>query len=510
VPRKLKAGTIQRIKGSESALQLSLFGLAVPRLDSADWTYCAEVGLLGASAELAVAAVVHEVAGEGALLKPDGRYVYASECLEAMEGLLAQDVSELDQLVKGVSSKPEHIAQLAAASAGFRFLLRLRAAALHAGEGVSRAVAMQAASDVYTFLSLLGQSTRWNPYVRSCPPPPEIAVRRELLVEELVSAATAKNVRQAGQAVLSLFLVVPELSREEPEWLAALDRVTAVPTRKDITLLMKSLQAADIGSLIRSSGSGAIPVTVQKGAGLKVDVTAVKRSLENPVERWNAAVGLANGGLNSGQLYLPPVEAIYELFESRCVEDSAFPKEMTAHEAWPFIAAALSGQGTEGPVFFIAKALKKGEDGQLLAQLKRAAAMKGQRLARELSAYEPLLVAAARGRSVRGAPELLGELDGLVQQRRELAVRAKTEVSAALGKKPSDGFVRLVADAVAADQAPEDRIVRLAVDAAFEQKDVPSLCELLAWHERTGKVSILKTNIRKALRGIDFGAFGPS
>jgi len=79
-----------------------------------------------------------------------------------------------------------------------------------------------------------------------------------------------------------------------------------------------------------------------------------------------------------------------------------------------------------------------------------------------------------------------------------------------LGKKPSDGFVRLVADAVAADQAPEDRIVRLAVDAAFEQKDVPSLCELLAWHERTGKVSILKTNIRKALRGIDFGAFGPS
>jgi hypothetical protein len=59
---------------------------------------------------------------------------------------------------------------------------------------------------------------------------------------------------------------------------------------------------------------------------------------------------------------------------------------------WPFIATALHYSGTKGPCFFLVRALRTTEFGQMVALLKKAAS-RSKKIEKALKEYQPLFQA---------------------------------------------------------------------------------------------------------------------
>lgn len=140
----------------------------------------------------------------------------------------------------------------------------------------------------------------------------------DLIIDDLVRKLNQSSSNEdKAVAISSIYLVVPELPEEEPEWIQAFERLMVIPKETDISFLLDTLQASRYASLIKvAKSSDAIPVVVQKGnyAALPIEPQYLKKSFSDIRDRWYADRGTANGRLDQKQFDPPPIESVYEIF----------------------------------------------------------------------------------------------------------------------------------------------------------------------------------------------------
>jgi hypothetical protein len=416
MPRLLKSETNRRLTVSQETLAFAFSLLAKPKPLSYEYKEtdgAVEIGLMGIAADLAISACLYEVLGSsGIKRKKSGFYLAASEALDAFRTMLSSSIPRLSSLTQGVSAPAAHLTALHQASVGFGVLFTARAAAVHAGAGASYDVSYCVGKTVADFLVLLAESPKWKPYLRDVPAIPQLPKDRTLIAQELKDAAMKGD----SAALAGIFLVLPELASNEPDWLASLERVRVTPRANDISVLIKSLQHANVGDLFKiGKGSKGIAAKIDSGNPLALPIypAAFKKSFDNAADSWGAYVGNSNAEIAKGVLGLPPIDTIYSL-SATGLDEIGLPDEelshgLSAHSLWMFIAAALHYGGTKGPCFFLVRRLKTDEDGQLSALLKKAA-KKSPKIDKALQDYLPLFTAIYTNQMAPGTSLLVKDL----------------------------------------------------------------------------------------------------
>ena len=530
MPRLLKLDTQRRLSACQGNLSLAISLLSRPKTISYEQGAAdgaVEIGLIGVAADLAVSAALYEVHGsEGTIRKNNGLFLTASEAVDDFRSMLASTVPRLTTLTEGISDAAQHLSQLTQSVATFKVLSSARAAAVHGGAGTSHEVAFYAGKAVSDFLILLSQSTKWKPYLRDVPLIPTLPKERTLLAQELEAAALAGD----GGALTGIFLVLPELSASEPDWLSSLERVQITPKANDISVLIKSLQQANVGDLHKvGKGSQAIPTIFKDDQNaLPIYSAGYKKQFDNPVDSWHASIGIANSALNDGRLALPTIGAVYN-FAAIGVDKIGLTSEelaggLAAHSLWPFVAASFDYQGTKGPCFFLIRMLKAGEQGQLIALLKKAA-KKSVKIKAELPTYEPLILAIFDGKPVSAKLSLVDKLTKAMDRRasardklvafvqgRALATNDE-KVGELYGQiltalKTSDTLCPIISAVTSSTDLPITEklpVIRALLQSVSEREDLNALPAVFA----NDDLKPTWTEARKAFQEVDFSLYGP-
>lgn len=536
MPRLLKNETDQRLIVSQRALTTAFAMLATPKpvaYEPVGTDGAIEIGLIGIAADLAISACLYEVLGVSGITRKDtGFYLSASEALDSFRTTLDSKIPRLSALTQGVSDQTAHLQKLNAACCGFPVIFTARAAAVHGGAGISHDVAFFAGKSVADFLITLAESTKWKPYLKQVPATPALPKERTLIAQELAALLSTGDKSKAAASLSGIYLVLPELTKKEPEWLKTLQRVQVTPRSQDISVLVKSLQQASVGDLFKvGKGANATAVKiVDKSANsdaLPIYIEGMKKKFDKLSDAWSGYVGNANGELDKGILSLPPIDSIYR-FAATGIDSLGLPDEETkaglsSHSLWPFVAGSLDYSGTKGPCFFLLRSLKPGEYGQLLKQL-TTAAERSNKLKKALAMYKPLLEAAANKKPVAGGSALVKTFTvsaAAREKKRESVVdRLSARGKASTGKRKAS-YELLVAEVQKGDSlaAPlqlirdgtinldSDKIstLRLLIDSANEREDLSALTGVLA----DNALQAVSTSVRKAILEIDYLFFGP-
>jgi hypothetical protein len=534
MPQLLKNETLRRLNTSLQALRLALWLLATPKsigYESQPTDGAIEIGLIGTAADLGIAACLYEIHGiSGIIRKESGFYITAAEGLSRFKHTLTSAIPRLSTITNGVDDPNVHLKKLHDACSSFSVLFTARAAALHGGAGVSNDVAFFAVHAVVNFLNLLAESPKWKAYLKEIPLIQQMPKDRTLIAQELAAAISSKDKQTTTSALSGIFLVLPELTKSEPDWLKALNRVQIAPRKQDITVLIKSLKEAKVGDIFKvGKGSTGTPVKIDPHNPLAIPIypAAMKKKYENLNDQWAGYIATANAELDKDILSLPPIEAIFR-FSAVGIENIGLPEEeitngLSAHSVWPFIASALNYQGTKGPCFFAARFLKKTEVGQLMALLKKAAPL-GGRLNKAIKGYEPLLIAAIEQKHTSKSNILAKQLseavfsreerrDGLVESMKIRNHKEKGTLKEAY-KSLLDLIVKSDSLASSITQIAEEKIdfesykisiLRNLIDAATEKEDLSALVII----ENNKNYRSLATTARKAIQQIDYAHYGP-
>ena len=536
MPRLLKAETCQRLTVSQRALTTAFSTLSIPKPvgyepNSTDGAI--EIGLIGIAADLAISACLYEVLGVSGIIRKDsGFYLTASEALASYRTILNSKIPRLTVLTHGVTDAANHLKKLDAACSNFPVIFSARAAAVHGGAGVSSDVAFVAGKSVSDFLLLLAESTKWKPYLMQVPAIPSLPKEKTLIAQELAALLDTGDKSKAVASLTGIYLVLPELTKSEPDWLQSLQRVQVSPRSQDISILVRCLKQAKSGDLFKvGKGANATAAKIVDKASnpeaLPIYIEGMKKKFDKLSDAWSGYVGNANGELDKGILSLPPIESVYR-FAAIGVDGIGLPEEETSgglssHSLWPFVASALNYGGTKGPCFFLLRSLKPGEIGQLLERLNRAA-NHSKKLKKSLADYQTLFQAVATNKPVFAdlllAKTLAGSTVARDKRRDALADKLSARAKAATGKSgmAHEALLSelLKADSLAtsldslrnsvidmgADRYP---VLRLLIDAANEQGDLAELFAILA----DNSLKPVSTNARKAIMEIDYSYFGP-
>ncbi len=536
MPRLLKSETDQRLTVSQRALTTAFGMLSIPKPvgygpSNADGAI--EMGLIGIAADLAISACLYEVLGASGIVRKDsGFYLTASEALDSFRATLNSKIPRLTVFTHGIPDATAHLKNLDAACSNFPVIFTARASAVHGGAGVSSDVAFVAGKSVSDFLLALAESTKWKPYLKQVPVIPSLPKEKTLIAQELAALFATGDKSKAAASLTGIFLVLPELTKSEPDWLKSLQRVQATPRAQDISVLIKSLQQAKTGDLF-NVGKGANATAakiVDKSSNpdaLPIYIAGMKKKFDKLSDAWSGYVGNANGELDKDILSLPPIDSVYR-FAAIGIDGIGLPEEETngglsSHSLWPFVASALDYCGTKGPCFFLLRSLKSGEIGQLIKQLS-SAAVHSNKLKKSLAEYGPLFQAVATNQRVVAGSPLAKTLAGstLVRDKRRdaLADKLSTRAKSATGKSKT-AHEALLAEVQKADSlgtpldslrngtidmgADKFPVLRLLIDAANEKGDIPGLGAILA----DNSLKAVSTNARKAILEIDYSFFGP-
>ncbi len=492
-----------------------------------------EIGLIGIAADLAISACLYEVLGaSGSIRKDSGFYLTASEALDLFRATLNSKIPRLAALTHGIPDASGHLKKLDAACSIFPVIFTARACAVHGGAGISSNVAFVAGKSVADFLLALAECTKWKPYLRQVPAIPALPKERTLIAQELAALLSTGDKSKAVAAITGIYLVLPELTKSEPDWLKTLQRVQVTPRAQDISVLIRSLQQANVGAMFKV-GKGANTTAVKivdkfaNPEALPIYIEGMKKKFDNLSDTWSGYIGNANGELDKGILSLPPIGSIYR-FAAIGIDRIGLPEEeindgLSSHSLWPFVASALEYSGTKGPCFFLLRSLKSGEIGQLTKQLKDAA-VHSNKIKKSLADYEQLLLAAANNKPVAASSALAKSLAASVtardKRRDSLADKLLARTKSANGKLKA-AYEILVTEVQKADSlaAPLDLMrngtismdsekfpaLRLLIDAANEREDLVALWAILA----ENALQAVSTNARKAFMEIDYLYFGP-
>lgn len=536
MPRLLKNETDQRLIVSQRALTTAFAMLATPKpvsYEPVGTDGAIEIGLIGIAADLAISACLYEVLGVSGIIRKDtGFYLTASEALDSFRTTLDSKIPRLAALTQGVSNPSAHLKKLDAACGGFPVIFTARASAVHGGAGVSHDVAFFAGKSVADFLITLAESTKWKPYLKQVPATPALPKERALIAQELAALLSTGDKSKLAAALVGIYLVLPELTKKEPEWLKTLQRVQVSPRSQDISVLVKSLQQASVGDLfkvgkgVNATAAKIVDKTANPDA-LPIYIEGMKKKFDKLSDLWSGYIGNANGELDKGILSLPPIDSIYR-FAATGIDSLGLPEEETtaglsSHSLWPFVAGSLDYSGTKGPCFFLLRSLKSGEYGQLLKQL-TTASERSNKLKKALVMYKPLLEAVANKKPVASGSALAKAftVSAAVREKKRESVVDKLSArgKAATGKRKA-AYELLVAEIQNGDSlaAPLKLIrdgtinldsekittLRLLIDSANEREDLSALTRVLA----DNTLQAVSTSVRKALLEIDYLFFGP-
>ncbi len=534
MPRLLKSETARRLLVGQRALATAFTSLATPKSvshekDKSDGAI--EIGLIGIAAELAISACLYEILGPGAIIRKDsGFYITAGEALARFREALGSGIPRLSLLTQGIGAAADHLSALDRSCAGFKILFTSRAAAVHAGQGASADVVFVVGKDVASFFELLAASPKWKPYLKDVPAVPSLPKERTIIAQELAAAAKGKDKAAVGAALANIFLVLPDLSEDAPEWLSALQHVHVNAKPNDISILLKTLQNAKAGDLVKvGKGASGIATKIDSNNpnALPIYIAGMKKKFENAADTWNAYVGTANAQLDQGVLSLPPIAALYGFSALGIDGIGLAPEEINeglpAHVLWPFVASALNYNGTKGPCFFLARSLKSDATGQLTALLKKAAT-KSTTLAKTLKDYLPLIDATAAKQPAPASSTLATTLTkngttrdenrenlaDFLANRRELAPAerqaAYDQLVATFTQSDSVGAC-ITAMVEGKIKLGDDKfpVLRALIAAASDREDIAPLARIVPEND----LKMVATQARKAITEIDYVLFGP-
>ncbi len=385
MPRLLKNDTVRLIEASIETLGLAQFGICTFRRDQLKIEhvrYSAEVGLIGCAIELMMSSIIIQALGKKSIYRnyESGKYKTASEILADFRTLLRQSSSNILFLINGVDNPHDHINKILELTNRFQLIITSRANGLHNGYGLKYELVASLFQNVSEFFHLISQSNNIKPYLIRIPELVGIKIDKVILIDDLYNQLKeSKNTQDQKSIISSLFLILPEVPKNMPEWIDKFESIKISPKKNDIVYLIDALEKANPVALNKVSDTsnylnvkivgrdveGAIPITAHF---LKSEFTQIR-------DQFHADIATANGRLNSKQLDLPPKSSIYNAFAIG-LEDLQileFDKKFTAHQSWPFIVAAIDvpKNNTPAPYWYL---IRRTDDlGQLKACLKKAA-----------------------------------------------------------------------------------------------------------------------------------------
>lgn len=534
MPMYLKRDAIRFFEASVSAISMAVTALGMPRRyefreEAAE--NAISIGLAGVAAELSMSAVIVQAQGENALKFPTGFYKTGSHIVDDFKKLVESQVPKMMFLTQGVKEPSTQIANILEMTSKLKLIIKLRAGGLHAGRGPSTDVSIACVNDVIAFIRLLGASSRIKSYIETLPKPIAIAKSYDLIIDELIQKVMRSNTdSEKVSSLASVYLVIPELPDDEPEWFPAFERALITLQENDISFLLDTLKKSRYGSLIKvSKGKESIPVTVQKGNinALPIEPQYLKRSFRDIKDRLYADIGTANGRLDQKQFDAPPIESVYEMF--------AFPyhvigitdneeEQLSAVDTWPLIAASLSYTGTLGPYWYFVR--KTSDLGQLESYINKAAKYAGKTLKNGIKEFKPYIEKFRKGsplsKNDKEISEMLTEYEESSEKKKKLIELAKKYIGKQ--KEPCqemrNDFIKLLNEEIHVGdlliklaeksydfQTEECRKywARILCECATELDDLQGLYAVISDSE----LSPAYTAVRKAFRMIDFINYGP-
>lgn len=442
MPKFLKDNAIILLDGGIESYLMALYGMAMPSLRvlrRAETKYAPIVGLYGAAAELLVKGCLVQAKGLAAMYKDGdiaaGVYRFGSEVIEDLRRYIRDEDSCVAYIWGSAENHTEQKNQLLHCLGKFKLHQELRANGLHAGLGCSRDIAIAAATDVHTFIQLLSQSKKLRPYLKNVPAPEATIRDREAIIEDLSRRLRAAKDDSAKVGLLrGLYLVLPYVPEMKPDWVEAFDRIAvSPPTEGDLSYLAKTLSDAHSIYLLKNrGGKDGVPVRVdpKNPESLPIAIQNIKRTLSTTPDKFNNDILTANTRLDESRLDLPIDEFLVDLYALGLEEAgvlTAETKKLTAQQAWPFVAAAYSTNGTPRPCWFIIQHCD--EIDQLIAYLKRAGKcgngyFKGRlpELLKALDAYKngvAVTLSSKKGAVFKDIPPYKAKNEGLTDEQKK-------------------------------------------------------------------------------------------
>lgn len=381
MPKLLKNDSVRLIEASIEALGLAQMGICNFRKDilkNENVRYSPEIGLIGVSIELAMNSVLIQAYGRKIIFNGE-RYKTASEILSDFRKLLQQSSASSLFLVNGVNDGYNHIKKILELTSRFNIIITNRANGLHNGMGLSYKVIASLFMQVNEFLTTLSLSNNYKPYLQKIPELVGISIDKNLLIDELYSQFNNTNdIQEQNKILSSLFLILPEVPKELPDWLSKFNSFNIAPKKNDVVYLINALENANpvnlkkvnedgrsLSVVIRNEDPNAIPISNHL---LKTEFTQFK-------DQFYSDISTANGRLKNDQLDLPQRQSIFKVFSLGFIDTDILEegKKFTGQQAWSLIVSAISvpKNNTTAPFWFI---IRNTDDlGQLKAQLKKAA-----------------------------------------------------------------------------------------------------------------------------------------
>jgi len=529
MPKLLGSTTIRLLECAVENLSASIEAFGSPtRIPVHDISsvHSVAMGLVGISIEMISSSLLVQTFGERKLLLPTGYFKSAAQVYDELVTVLKNPVPKLSFLVQGVSDPARHLQNVLSALKEFKILITMRANSVHAAKAPSREVIKTYINKVVAFLQLISASSRLSGYLSYLPSPLPDEKTQQVLLEDLVNKLQGKPEGQDVETLMSLFMVLPDIPDEQPEWLERIQRVSIAPKQNDIFFLLSVLEKCQSVSLIKNgTACGSLPVSIQPGNpnAIAIDPHYIKREFTKEKDQFYADIANANGRFRKGSLDLPPMEMVHYLCANGMEKvDGKFEKEgLTPTEAWPFIVASLSRNGTVGPYWFLVR--KTNDKNQLVAQIKKAIPMgtgylrRPERLEELLAGVDVIITSQVSTRHKKAFHAISQDLQTL----EKLNARLKRDLNfvtivrnpqykqlmneIADGTKSSYELIEsLLADSLL---TPADRIpiFRHLVNVADSIEDLPVLVRLLTDPE----YAPIGSNIRKAIRVIDYLNYGP-
>jgi hypothetical protein len=362
MPTYLKKDSIRLVEGALETYTLALHGISMPTVAprrSPESRYAPSIGLLGSSVELLVKACLFQAKGKAAVFRDDTTFKFANEILEDFRKSLRDKDEDFGFLWRDVADVEEYLPEVIELISKFKTLLNERASGLHNAHGPSKDIVIVSANDVYEFISLLRLSWRLKPYLNYCPEPEKPTLDRFALIRDLnQKLAGAASNQDKARHVRDLYLVMPYIPEDEPDWLKALERVQMTPKKDDISYLVKNLFKAHSVFLYKDDKDGsAIPAKVDptNPNALPIAPHHLKRSFKKLSDTFQAQSAVSNGAYDEGKLTLPSPCIVLDLYQAGITEANTGFSEgaLTAQAAWPFVASAFDVAGTVYPFWFI-------------------------------------------------------------------------------------------------------------------------------------------------------------
>jgi hypothetical protein len=386
MPQFMKSRAIELLDGGIESYLLALYGLSIPTLSRSkrqEAKYAPIIGLLGASVELVIKACLVQAKGIQAMYKGDAQsevYKFGTDVLKEFKAGVSKNLPAFDFIWKDKNSNAEQKAALLSYINKFTILQAMRANGLHAGKGCSRDITVTTANDIYQFFLLLAQGKKLKAYLKNIPAPESTVRDREAIIEDLSRRiANSKTDNEKIGYLRNMYLIMPYVPDDKPEWVTLLDNLTIIPpTRNDVSYLVETLENAHSIYLLKNrGGKEGLPVRIAPNDpnALPIDIQNIKRKLTGIPAEFNQDVLSANTRFEQNRLDLPIDDFLLDLFalgveKAGILQNSQY---FTAQQVWPFVVSAFSTQGTPRPCMELIKCCD--EHDKLISYLEKAEAI---------------------------------------------------------------------------------------------------------------------------------------